>query len=137
MDSGNEDDVLVAYSAIIAACTASKKKRKRRKMWAKSWLMQRDTKSAFNMILQEFRLGDKDMFRNYLRMNTDTFDELARLVYPALQISYPLFHRTSVKEIYSLTYLYHTWGTFNKYVMLKIAILTHPPPCVTPCNVWN
>ena len=39
------------------------------------------------MILQEFTLSEKDMFRNFLRMNTDTFDNLVRLVYPALRKS--------------------------------------------------
>ena len=79
MEIEDEDDILVACSAVIVAC-AAKKKRKRRRMWAKPWLLQRDTKSAYKMILQEFRLGDRDSFRNFLRMNTETFDKLARLV---------------------------------------------------------
>ena len=32
--------------------------------------------------MSEFRLEDKESFRSYLRMNTETFDELARLVQP-------------------------------------------------------
>ena len=62
-------------------------------MWAKPWLLQRDTKSAYNMILQECRLGDRDSFRNFLRMNTETFDELARVAYPALSKSQTRFRK--------------------------------------------
>ena len=72
----------------VAACSASallKKKRKPRKVWMKSWLINRDTKSAYNTILQEFRLDDRESFRRYLRMNTGTFDELVRLVTPMIE----------------------------------------------------
>ena len=41
---------------------------KERSCWPKQWLSPR--KGAYNMKLQELRLGD---FRKYLRMNTDTF----------------------------------------------------------------
>ena len=98
MEIEDKNDILVACSAVIVAC-AAKKKRKRRRMWAKPWLLLRDTKSAYNMILQEFRLGDRDSFRNFLRMNTETFDELMRLVYPALQKSQTRFPKPlSVEE---------------------------------------
>ena len=44
-------------------------------------------------------MGDRDSFRNFLRMNTETFDELARLVYPALQKSQTRFPKPlSVEE---------------------------------------
>ena len=77
---------VAACSAIIIASALLKKKRKPRKVWMKSWLINRDTKSAYNTILQEeFRLDDRENFRRYLRMNTGIFDELVRLVTPMIE----------------------------------------------------
>ena len=38
----------------------------------KDWLHEMDTKGAYANILQELHLNDRDNFRKYLRMNTDT-----------------------------------------------------------------
>ena len=51
----------------------------------KSWLAERERKGAYNNILQELRLDDQENFRRYIRMNTDTFEELRRLVAPLIQ----------------------------------------------------
>ena len=80
-----EEEMLAACSALIIVAILRKKKRKPREIWVKKWLMKRDKKSAYNTILQELRLDDKANFRRYLRMNTDTFDELVRLVKPHIE----------------------------------------------------
>ena len=54
------------------------KKEKNRSCWSKPWLS--PTKGAYNMILNELRLVDKEDFRKYLRMNTETFEELLSIV---------------------------------------------------------
>ena len=74
---------VAACSAIIIAML--KKKRKPREVWMKSWLINKDTKSAYNTILEEFRLDDRESFRRYLRMDTGTFDELVCLVTPMIE----------------------------------------------------
>ena len=66
--------------AVIAACgayaavlheTTNKKKRKRRSTWSRQWLLERQEKGAYNGILSELRLTDKEDFRKFLR--TETF----------------------------------------------------------------
>ena len=86
----DEEVVVAACSAIIIASTVTRKKKKRksREAWAKRWLVARDSKSAYNTTIQEFRMNDKENFRLYLRMNTETFDELALLVTPMVQKQY-------------------------------------------------
>ena len=80
------DEQVVACAAIVLASALSKKKkRKSRKVWVKSWLINKDTKSAHNNILRELRLDDVENFRRYLRMNTETFDELVRRVTPLIE----------------------------------------------------
>ena len=42
----------------------------RRKIWTREWLLKRNESGAYNGILNELRLTDKEEFRKYLRMNT-------------------------------------------------------------------
>ena len=47
-------------------------------------MAERDRKGAYNNIIQELRVDDNENYRRYLRMNTDTFEELLALVSPVL-----------------------------------------------------
>ena len=75
-----EDDDLINFScatltlAYAVDMFSNKKAKKSRnwKTWMKDWLHERDTKGAYANILQELHLNDRDNFRKYLRMNTDT-----------------------------------------------------------------
>ena len=49
------------------------KKRKKRSIWIKPWLKNRLRTSAYQNIFQELRLKDNEEFRQYLRMNTETY----------------------------------------------------------------
>ena len=91
------DEQVVACAAIILASPLpKKKKRKSRKVWVKSWLINKDTKSAYNNILRELRLDDVENFRRYLRMNTETFDELVRRVAPLIENNCTRLRKISV-----------------------------------------
>ena len=41
----------------------------KRNIWTNAWLRRRDEKGAYNNIIAELRLEDKEHFRYYLRMN--------------------------------------------------------------------
>ena len=84
----DEDDYTVAAcSAIIIGFLAKKRRRNRknRKIWVKKWLAARDSKGAYNNLIQELRLDDAESYRRYLRMNTHTFEELLCNVTPKLE----------------------------------------------------
>ena len=49
------------------------KKSSKRKVWTQEWLLRRQEKGACRGTLSELRLTDKEDFRKYLRMNTETF----------------------------------------------------------------
>ena len=70
-------------SSILLLAAASKclKKRKRRKrtVWVKDWLLQRESKGAFNQIFEELRVGDPASFQNYVRMNAQGKSDLLNL----------------------------------------------------------
>ena len=59
------------YAVIMELDT---KKKSRRKIWTRKWLLKRKERGAYNGILNELRLTDKEDFRKYLRMNTSTFE---------------------------------------------------------------
>ena len=41
-------------------------KRKIRKLWVKSWLLQRETIGTYNNLVNELRLTDEEDYRQYL-----------------------------------------------------------------------
>ena len=49
------------------------KKRKRRKIWFKEWLRKGNTLETYNTIISEFQPQDRYIYREYLRMNCETF----------------------------------------------------------------
>ena len=80
-----EDDSAVASCAAIIIAAALKKKRKKRLGWVKTRLLKRDKKGAYNNVIQELRFLDMENYRRYLRMNTETFEELLHRVTPLLE----------------------------------------------------
>ena len=50
------------------------KNKRKRKTWVKPWLMNRARESAFKGIFSELALRDKEEFRKYLRMNTNSYE---------------------------------------------------------------
>ena len=69
-------------SSILLLAAASKhfktRKRRKRTVWVKDWLLQRESKGAFNQIFVELRMGDPTSFQNYVRMNAETFEVSAK-----------------------------------------------------------
>ena len=51
------------------------KEKSRRKIWTQEWLLIGNKRGAYNGILNELRLTDKEDFRKYLRMNTSKRNE--------------------------------------------------------------
>ena len=72
------EELEIAYMSLCSSYTVSMeldaKKKSRRNIWAREWLLKRNERGAYNGILNELRLTDKEDFRKYLRMNTSTFE---------------------------------------------------------------
>lgn len=73
----------IACAGFIAVSEYLLKKRVRRK-WAKNWLSHRNDFSHMSL-LRELRANDPNDFRNYLRMDENTFNFLLNLVGTHLQ----------------------------------------------------
>lgn len=73
----------IACAGIIVVSEYLRKKRVRRK-WTKNWLSRRNDFSHMSL-LRELRAADPNDFRNYLRMDENTFNLLLNLVGQHLQ----------------------------------------------------
>ena len=69
------EETLLLLILIIAGDFNLKKKRKKRtkRFSMKKWLAMRHEKSAYYNILAELQSSDTEHYRNYLRMNHETF----------------------------------------------------------------
>ena len=76
------EKVKVATASIIIAlyCDDDKKPRKRRSDWVKRWLQRRDSHGFYAQLLSELILEEPDIYKNYLRMTAENFDEILSLI---------------------------------------------------------
>lgn len=77
-----EDDA-IALVGLAVVLNKKNKKQKKREKWAKDWLLKRKTYSHVNL-LNELRFEPLD-FKNYLRMDEDTYRKLLSMVAPLIQ----------------------------------------------------
>ena len=71
------DAVIRLASTLIITVLLTKgrvKSRRKRKLWVRKWIARRESRGAYNAIMQELRLEDAEGYRRYLRMNTDSFE---------------------------------------------------------------
>jgi hypothetical protein len=73
----------LAACAVVLALSDRKKPKRRGRVWAKQWL-QRRVDVSLTHLLEELQSEPED-YRNFLRMNETTFDELLNLVTPLIE----------------------------------------------------
>ncbi|XP_064625933.1 uncharacterized protein LOC135486765 [Lineus longissimus] len=73
-----------AVAAMAAAVAYHKMKRRRTKrtVWVRKWIQRRKTRGSYAMLVDELRLEDPGSYKNYLRMDEETFEHLVQLVTP-------------------------------------------------------
>jgi len=80
-------DTEIACAAIIIACLTEKKKEKRKRkqrIWMKEWLKKR-VEFGHDRLVSELKLSSIVDYKNYLRMDADTFGELLEMVTPLIE----------------------------------------------------
>ena len=76
-------DLAMATVACVFALKIKNKNKNIRRMWTKEWMLKRQ-KFSHVYLLEELRLHPDD-WRNYLRMDEDTYLKLLNMVTPILQ----------------------------------------------------
>ena len=102
----------------LAACAVTvglimkirRRKQRNRHIWVREWIQGREEKGAYHQLLQELRLTDINSYRNFLRMDSTTFDELLQMVGPLDTI---LRKAIPPSERLALTLRFIATGTYN------------------------
>ena len=80
-----EADVVGVCAAVIAIRLKNRRrKRRERSMWVKKWLLNRGAHGAYEHLLQELKVLDVSSYRNFVRMDAATFEELLGMVAPLI-----------------------------------------------------
>lgn len=82
-----ESEHHVAELFLLTAATSiyfyikQNKKRRRRRVWSEKWLLRRNLgRGLLNMVDNELKPEDPASYKNFLRMNEETFNELLELI---------------------------------------------------------
>ena len=67
----------------LALGLALERKKKRRRKWAQQWYLRRQ-RFGHTQLLHELRINEPNVYKNFLRMDGEAFDELLQLVRPFL-----------------------------------------------------
>ena len=80
-----EADVVRACAAVfVIALKKQRRKRRERSTWVKRWLLSRGAHGAYEHLLQELKVLDTSSYRNFVRMDAATFEELLVKVAPLI-----------------------------------------------------
>ena len=75
------------YGLLKTKMRKRRKKRRKRKHWVRPLLQRREERGAFYKLVRELQLTDKEDFRRFLRMNTETFQVYSLLLLLLINIS--------------------------------------------------
>ena len=72
--------VKIAAAAIAVALCCEDDDEERRKDWVKPWLQRRNTHGFYSQLLSELCLEEVEIYKNYLRMIPENFNEILVLL---------------------------------------------------------
>ena len=78
--------IVGASTAVIVLVLKAKRKKlhRNRKIWVKEWIKSRTEHGAYNQLLQELKIMDTSSYRNFLRMDSNSFEMLLNAVAPLI-----------------------------------------------------
>ncbi len=82
-----EDNSLVlAISSVLLVTTLRKKRKHRRNrvIWTRQWILNRQSHGVFHHLLNELQQLDTSSYRNFVRMDAATFEQLLCMVAPMI-----------------------------------------------------
>ena len=107
------------------------KKGNKRKVWVKPWIKERKVKGAYNALVCELSLTDREDYRRFMRMNPETFHELLEKVRPFIEkktttirksisaeekLAFTLRYLATGENFKSLSFLFRIHDTISNFV---------------------
>lgn len=77
-----EKEEELAKVCMELTCQRKQKKRKPRKTWVKKWVAKREHEGFCEKLLRELRDEEPTLYRNFLRMSHEQFENLCNLITP-------------------------------------------------------
>ena len=77
MELSKDDVIVVAAASLLhgyAYDESQGKKRKKRKCWVKPWIASRETKGAYNILVTELCLTEREDYQCFMYMSHETFN---------------------------------------------------------------
>jgi hypothetical protein len=87
----NKDIVIESATVTIAFILSKKKRKKNRSVWVRDWLRERKRLGAYNNLMKELSLSDQCTFKNFARLDVETFNKLLRMTESAITHQTTLF----------------------------------------------
>lgn len=119
----SKQDVDDAIALVGLLVVLDSKKKRKRKTWCKKWLTKRD-EYTHTRLLKELSADPSD-YRNYLRMNEETYEKLLSLVTPLIRKKNTVM-RTSISPHERLSATLRFLATGRSYECLKYSTLISP-----------
>lgn len=77
--------LLVSSALLLAVCLKRRRRRQRnRHIWIREWIQNRQALGAFHQLMNELQLLDPSSYRNFLRIDSATFQNLLCMVAPMI-----------------------------------------------------
>ena len=84
----DDDNIIIAATCLLLSCTTqvavTMSQKRRHSTWVRSYLRRRHQESVYYSLLPDLKQHHREKFRNFLRMEYDTFEELFQLLEPAI-----------------------------------------------------
>lgn len=74
----------VDLAACVVVALLLKKKKRKKRIWVKEWLKRRN-EFTHERLLNELRISEPNDFKNFVRLDAESFDQLLRLVEPHIK----------------------------------------------------
>ncbi|KAI4472002.1 hypothetical protein MML48_1g12228 [Holotrichia oblita] len=110
---------------VIIAASASLLMRKRRRWWVRPWIQEREASSQgnSNLLHKELAVEDKENYRNFIRMDEETFNELLQLVEHDIENNNTMFRNSiSARDRLSITLRYLATGESYKSLSFSFRV---------------
>ena len=124
METADADEIIVPLCIIIICAGLHQlQQQARRRFWVRPWITRRREFGAYHSLIRELSDEDEKGYKNFLRMDMDSFNELLHLVEPHIKRQDSLM-RQSISPAERLALTLRFLATGNRF-FLCCTILWH------------
>ena len=114
--------ILICFLIILLRRRSySIRQRKRRITWVKDWIKNRESQGAFHQLMKEISLIDTSSYRNFVRMDATTFEELLTMISPRIHRQNTVMRKAICPgERLAITLRFLATGKYIQYIQIVL-----------------